>query len=198
MSKKLLLREEVPFALSNENTFGLSIVKEVWETEQGEETYWKYSLPNTVQIFGVTAEGQVIAISEFQPGVGADYLHLPGETMEKGETPLAAAARGLLEETGYEAGPVKLLSSILENSGRSDRLVHIVLITNCKKGELEGEKGIKTVLLPPGEFWDRLMQYFAMNPDRKHGGGNTLKATALAFRKLEWLTVTHNRKEDTQ
>lgn len=184
MSKKLLSREEVPFAPSDENTFGLSIVKEVWETERGEKTYWKYSLPNTVQIFGVTTEGRIIAISEFQPGVGADYLHLPGETMEQGETPLEAATRGLLEETGYEAGSVKLLTSILENSGRSDRLVHIVLITDCKRGKQEGEKGIKIVLLPPSEFWNRLMQYFATNPDRKHGGGNTLKAAVLAFSQL--------------
>ncbi|OFZ54711.1 MAG: hypothetical protein A3D92_04370 [Bacteroidetes bacterium RIFCSPHIGHO2_02_FULL_44_7] len=187
MPKKLLSREEVPFAEAGENTFGLAIVKEVWEMDRREKTYWKYSLPNTVQIFALTTEGQIIAISEFQPGVGADYLHLPGETMEQGETPLEAATRGLVEETGYEAGPLKLLSSILENSGRSDRLVHIVLITDCKKSKEEAEKGIKTVLLPPSEFWNRLMQYFGTNPDCKNGGGNTLKATTLAFQALDLL-----------
>jgi len=197
MSKKLLSREEVPFAPSNENTFGLSIVKEVWETERGQKTYWKYSLPDTVQIFGFTAEGQIIAISEFQPGVGVDCLHLPGETMKQGETPIEAAARGLLEETGYKAGSVKLLSSILENSGWSGRLVHIVLIVDCKKSEQEAEKGIKTVLLSPSEFWNRLMQYFATNPDRKHGGGNTLKATVLAFNQLG-LISTFPEKERRQ
>lgn len=190
MSRKLLSREEVPFAPPSENTFGLSIVKEVWETERGQRAYWKYSLPNTVQIFGVTAAGEVIAVSEFQPGVGADYLHLPGETMEQGETPLPAAVRGLLEETGYAAGSAKLLSSILENSGRSDRLVHIVLATACKKSEREGEREIKVVLLRPGEFWNRLLQYFASNPDCKHGGGNTLKAAALAFQELGFLRLS--------
>ena len=197
MLKKLLSRREVPFAEAGENTFGLSIVKEVWETERERKTYWKYSLPDTVQIFGITVEGYIIAISEFQPGVGADYLHLPGETMEQGEAPLEAATRGLLEETGYEAGQAKLLSSILENSGRSDRLVHVVLITDCKKSEREGEKGIKTVLIPPSEFWNRLMQYFATNPDHKHGGGNTLKAMVLAFNQLD-LISTFPEKERRQ
>ena len=189
MSKRLISRTEVPFAPSNENTFSLSIVKEVWETDRGEKTYWKYSLPNTVQIFALTTEGQIIAISEFQPGVGADYLHLPGETMEQGETSLEAAVRGLLEETGYKAGSAKLLSSILENSGRSDRLVHIVLITECSKTESEGEKEIKVVLLSPNEFWNRLMQYFVTNPDYKHGGGNTLKAATLAFSQLCFIST---------
>ena len=187
MTKKLLSREEAPFAPLSEKTFGLSIVKEVWETEEGEKTYWKYSLPNTVQIFGVTTKGQIIAISEFQPGVGTEYIHLPGETMEQGETPIEAAIRGLLEETGYKADSTKLLSSILENSGRSDRLVYIVLALNCEKIERETEKGIKTVLLSPNEFWTRLMQYFATNPDYKHGGGNTLKATVLAFNAFNQL-----------
>lgn len=194
MSKCLVSRTEVPFAPPDENTFGLSIVKEIWETEQGKKTYWKYSLPNTVQIFALTTEGQIIAISEFQPGVGSDYLHMPGETLEEGETPLEAATRGLLEETGYEAGSAKLLTSVLENSGRSDRLVHIVLIKDCKRGEQEGEKGIKIVLFPPSEFWNHLMQYYTTNPDHKHGGGNTLKATVLAFSQLG-LISTFSEKE---
>src|SRR3989339_291921 len=193
MSKKFLSREEVPFG-PPQHTFGLRIVKEVWYDENGVREYWKYSLPDAVQIFGLTTEGLVVAISEFQPGVGVDYLHLPGETMEWGETPLKAAVRGLFEETGYlaETESVKLLSTILENSGRSDRLVHILLATNCKKSEHQGEKGIKTVLLSPSEFWNRLMQYFVTSPDHKHGGGNSLKATALAFSELGLLII---RKE---
>lgn len=184
MARQLLSRTQIPFAPVDENTYGLEIWKEVWKTKRGEETYWKYSLPDGVQIFALTTGGKVIAISEWQPSVGADYLHLPGETMEKGETPLEAAVRGLREETGYEAGQTKLLSSILENSGKSDRLGYVVLMTNCKKTEQEGEAEIKTVLLSPSEFWNCLMQYFAMNPESKHGGGNTLKATVLALNQL--------------
>lgn len=82
MAKKLISRDSVPFAGVNDNAFGLSIVKEVWATDSGEKTYWKYSLLNTVQLFPVTMEGKIISISEFQPGVGADYIHLSGETME--------------------------------------------------------------------------------------------------------------------
>lgn len=189
MAKELISRDSVPFADVNDNTFGLSIVKEVWATDRGEKTYWKYSLPNTVQLFPITTEGKIVAISEFQPGVGTDYIHLPGETMEEGEQPIKTARRGLQEEVGYEAGSLRLLTSILENSGRSDRLIHFVLALDCKKINQENEEGIQTILLEPKDFWDRLMQYLLTNPESRHGGANTLKITTLAFRELGFLQV---------
>lgn len=184
MPNRLISRQRVPFAEEGENTFGLAVIKEVWETECGQKTYWKYDLPDAVQIFALTTDGQLIAILEFQPGVGTEYLHLPGEMMKEGETPLDAATRGLLEETGYEAGPAKLLSVILENSARSDRAIHIVFIKDCKKSQRENEVGIKTVLLSPRDFWSHLMQYFTTSPSHKHGAGAALKASVLAFQEL--------------
>lgn len=184
MPKKLISRQEIPFAQPSENTYGLKIVKEVWQTDRGEKIYWKYSLPNTVQIFACTTNGKIIAISEFQPGVGADYVHLPGETMEEGESPVETARRGLLEETGYEAGLVKVLSSILENSGRSDRLVHIVMALDCVESNQAAEAGIDTILLDAKDLWGRLMQFFSTNPESKHGGANTLKAAALGLHEF--------------
>lgn len=183
MAKKLISREKVPFA-PGENTYGLEIIKEVWENDDGsQEIRWKYSIPNMVQIFGLTVEGNVIAIKEFQPGVGTDYLHLPGGIMEGEETPPQAGVRELLEETGYKAGSIKLLSSVLENSGKSDRTIYLMMALNCVKVS-GGEKEIKTILLRPVEFWQRLMQYFFFDPLAKHGGGNSLKAAALACQDL--------------
>lgn len=181
----------MPFAPMGENTFGLSIIREVWQTEAGEEVYWKYYLPDVVQIFAMTnyQEAKIVAVSEFQPGVGTNYLHLPGETMEPNETPLQTAERGLLEETGYKATtqPI-LLSSIMENSSRSDRLVHCVLILSCEKIQ-KGEKDIQVVLLSPSQLWYRIFQYFTANRESNHGGGNTLKTVFLAFNWLGLFTI---------
>ena len=145
----------------------------------------------------MTEKGLVIAVSEFQPGVGTDYLHLPAETMERGESPLETARRGLLEETGFETGSAELLSSILENSGRSDRLVHIVLATGCRKTDREGEEAIQTTLISPSNFWHHLIGYFGADPVAKHGGGNSLKAAALALERLGLLRCTQSPQEDT-
>ncbi len=192
MPKRLVSRTEMPFAPLGTNTYGLLVLKEVWETEKGEKIYWKYSLTDSVQIFGFTKKKKIIAISEFQPSVGTNYLHLPGETMEEGETPLDAARRGLLEETGYNAGSVELLSSIFENTGRSNRLIHCILALDCEKSEQVGEDDIIATLFDPWNFWDCLMKYFLTNPEKKHGGGNTLKTTILAFQKLDLLHVATN------
>lgn len=175
---------------STKETFNLGVNWELWrDSETGKEkVYVKYTLPDVVQVMGVTPDGKIIAIREFQPGVGADYLHLVGETLEPNEGPLAAASRGLLEETGYQARSLGRLSAILENSGRSDRKVYLVLATDCEK-VAEGEKGIKVELFSPSEFWRIMRNYFLYNPQLPHGGGNTLKLMALAYDQMGWLNV---------
>ena len=189
MPKTLLDSIPMPFAPPGTETYGFQVIQEVWDVNGERKIYWKYRLPNMVQIVPLTPEGKIIGISEWQPNVGADYLHLPGETFDEGETdPLAVAERGLLEETGYESKQITLLSTILENSGRSDRLIYVCLARECVKATA-GEKGIKAKLFSPESFWNEMMQYFFANAGTKHGGGNTLKALTLAYQKLDWLKV---------
>lgn len=188
MAKKLVERKTVEFA-PGENTHGLQVIREAWDVNGKPKTYWKYGLPDVAQVIAFTPERKIIAISEFQPGVGADYTHLIGETIEAGEEPLEAARRGLLEETGYESDNFALLSTILENSGRSDRKIHIFLAMNCRKAAI-GEEDVKIELLEPSDFWNRMMVYFTTNVFAPHGGGNSLKAMALAFHLLGLTTVS--------
>ena len=172
-------------------TKDMGVIRERWvEKGTGSESTWvKYTLPDTTQVLGLTEEGKVITIREFQPGVGVDYLHVVGETVKEFEQPRQAAVRGLREETGYQAGNLFLLSAILENSSRSDRLIHLYLATDCRKVD-EPENGITVELMTPADFWIALMNYFATCPAEKHGGGNTLKVTVLAFAKMGMLEMT--------
>ncbi len=190
MKNQLLSQERVPISGPDENTHGFSVVKETWQIGQERRTYWKYNLPDVVVIFARTIDGKVIAVNEFQPGVGANYLHLPAETVEKGERPYDTATRGLREETGYQAQSIRLLSSILENAGHSNRLVHLILALDCEKKCEAHEEGIETVLLDPHVFWKYLVQHLSTNPEATHGGGNSLKATALALEMLGLLHVS--------
>jgi hypothetical protein len=113
MSKTVIESREVSFS-SGEETFGLKVFRKRVLVEGGkEEVYWQYSLPNNVTVFPVTKDGKIIGVVESHPEVPT-YLHLIGETMEKDEDPLAAAQRGLLEETGYQAEQYRLLSTILD------------------------------------------------------------------------------------
>ena len=53
--------------------------------------------------------------------------------MEKGETPEEAAARELLEETGYAGKRAKLVASYSPNPAIQNNMAHFVVIEDCRK-----------------------------------------------------------------
>jgi ADP-ribose pyrophosphatase YjhB (NUDIX family) len=181
---QLVERKAISIGSEDECTYGLRIVKEKWVGEDGQiRTYWKYCLPDVVQVAGLTRDGKLIAIEEWQPSVGANYVHFVGETLEEGENALEAARRGLLEETGYEGESVELVSTILHDSARSDRAIHLVIARNCKKTGAP-EKDIRIKLYEPLDFWRLLMAYFSGDPASKHGGANTLQLASLLLHRI--------------
>ncbi len=191
MPKTLLFRRPVPYETllpPGTNTHGLELFHEAWNADGEKKTFLKYELPDVAAVIALTPDRKIVGIVEWQPSVGTDYLHAPGETLEEGEDPAAGAGRGLLEETGYYSDEITKISSVLENSSRSNRLIHVCLAKNCVKKQ-DGEKGIRTRLLSPEAFWNEMMEYFLADPEGKRGGGSTLKAMALAYRQLGWLAV---------
>ncbi len=193
--KFLAEKREIDFA-PGENTWGLRIFKEIWkDNKTGKESlYWKYGLPDGVQVFALTKNCDVIAITEERNDM--IYTHCVGETMEEYELPatpesiLKTANRGLLEETGYQAGSLEILCSILENSGKSERLIHHVLAQDCvPAGVPKKHIHIQVNLYEPFWFWTLLLEYLLADPFSKHAGGNTLQAATLAFHKLGLLSM---------
>ena len=183
MSKQLTDVRDINFS-NGEKTYGLRIIRKEYTNDSGKrDVFWQYGLPDGIQVMGMTEDGQVIAISEWQPGTEKPYVHLVGGTVEKGEDPFDAAMREFLEETGYRVGNLELLSAILENSGKSDRLIWCFLARDCMKVE-DGEGEIETRLFKPMHLWKDLMDYFMRNPTEKHGAGNSLKTMVLAYAKL--------------
>lgn len=190
--KVLVEKREIDFA-PGENTWGLQIFRETWkDVKTGkEDVYWKYGLPDGVQIFALTKNWDVIAVTEERNGI--TYTHCVGETMEEHELPatpesiLKTANRGLLEETGYQAGSLEILCSILENSRKSERLIHHVLAQDCVPVGIP-EEHIQVNLYEPFWFWTLLLEYLLTDPFSKHAGGNTLQAATLAFHRLGLLS----------
>src|SRR5262245_58760996 len=76
----------------------------------GKEADWDILLGgNTVAVVALTADDQVVLVRQFRPGPGKVLLELPGGVAEDGEPPAAAAARELLEETGFEADTLEIV-----------------------------------------------------------------------------------------
>jgi len=86
--------------------------------------------PNVAAVVALTPEQQVVLVREYRPGPEELVLELPGGAIDAGESPLDAACRELLEETGY-AGAVREVGRILD-CAYSTRVRHAFLATDCK------------------------------------------------------------------
>lgn len=65
----------------------------------------------TVAVVALTTDGRVILARQYRPGPGCILDELPGGMVDAGEDVAAAAARELLEETGYRSGSVEVVGS---------------------------------------------------------------------------------------
>lgn len=67
----------------------------------------------------------ILAVRQFRHGSGTASTEFPGGVVEPGEAPAAAAARELLEETGYAAGRIVHLGSCSPNPAFMTNTFHV-------------------------------------------------------------------------
>lgn len=87
--------------------------------------------PDSVNIFPMTDDGQVVLVKQFRPGSEQIEMELPGGMIDPGEKPSRAAERELLEETGYE-GNIEFLSA-RSYSPYSEGKRYVYIATGCKR-----------------------------------------------------------------
>ncbi|HKA13555.1 MAG TPA: NUDIX hydrolase [Myxococcota bacterium] len=80
-----------------------------------------------VNVVAITPDGCVVMVRQYRQGAGRVTLETPGGMVDPGETPADAAARELLEETGYAAAELIPLGAVNPNPA---------LFSNCLHGFL--------------------------------------------------------------
>jgi ADP-ribose pyrophosphatase len=112
---------------------------------------------HSVCLFPITEDNKVILVKQFRAGPEAVQLELPGGGLEPTEDPLKAAARELIEETGFE-GEIQFLAS-LPYSPYSTGIRHCYLAVNCrrvKKLDLDPNEFLTVVLMELDEFKEKM------------------------------------------
>src|SRR5258708_279064 len=118
-----------------------------------EEDYDIIEDGDTVGIFAITEKNEVLVCQQFLPGIEQIRYTLPGGYVNKEEPVESAAARELLEETGY-AGDMKFIAEFPEAT-YSTIMRHCFVATNCKKvhvQHLDDTEFIQLVVMPLEAF----------------------------------------------
>lgn len=76
-----------------------------------EHDFYVLESPDWINVIPLTADDRVVMVRQYRHGTRQVCLEIPGGIPDPGETPAEAAARELLEETGYEAGELEFLGS---------------------------------------------------------------------------------------
>lgn len=108
-------------------------------------TFFRIGSPSWVNVVALTADGAFIMVHQFRHGVGKVTLEIPGGLVDPGEDPATAAARELLEETGYSAGTVRKIGEVSPNPALFDNRLFTYVAEGCTPvGEIENDSTEQT------------------------------------------------------
>lgn len=97
------------------------------------EEYYVLEYPDWVNVIAITRDGQFVMERQYRHGAQVTCYELPCGVMEAGETPLEAARRELLEETGYGNGAWYQLMTLSANPSTTNNLTHSFVAIGVEK-----------------------------------------------------------------
>lgn len=110
---------------------------------------------NWVNIIPLTSDHQVVMVRQYRHGSGKVTLEIPGGLVDSGDTPKKAAARELLEETGYQAKKWLKIGVVNPNPALFNNRCYTFLARDIRKvADLKPDQteDIEVVLVPLSEI----------------------------------------------
>lgn len=104
-----------------------------WTDAYGKTRHWESAeRPNNCGAVLIIARllpsDRIVLIRQYRPPARRPVYEFPAGLMDSGETPEAAAARELREETGYEATAMRVFPAAYTTPGLSNESVYMVFV----------------------------------------------------------------------
>lgn len=99
--------------------------------------------PGSVVVLPVFPDGRVLLIRQYRHSVGEFLWELVAGRKEPGETPLSAARRELVEETGYKAKRLRKLMRVVPTPGFVNEWMWIFAAEGLTEGAAQPEEDEK-------------------------------------------------------
>jgi len=116
-----------------------------------EHDFYTIESRDWINIIPLTADHRVVMIRQYRHGSREVTLEIPGGLMDPGDTPEKAAARELLEETGYHGEDWIKIGEVNPNPALFNNRCHTFLAQNVKKVHdpmPDQTEDIEVVLIP--------------------------------------------------
>ncbi|WP_341528379.1 NUDIX hydrolase [Nostoc sp. UHCC 0302] len=120
------------------------------------EPFYVLEYSTWVNIVAITKNQEVVLVKQYRHGIQKTVLELPGGSMDSQDnSPLEAAKRELLEESGYTSSNFVETGIISPNSATHNNLIHCFLATDVELVadlKLDITEEIEVLLLPLEEL----------------------------------------------
>ena len=117
--------------------------------------------PDWANVVALTDDDTLVLVRQFRPGPCVETLETPGGVIDPGESPSLAAARELVEETGYVARELVSLGSAHPNPALQDNRIHFFLALGASRAHAprfdDGGEECEVVLVPRADL-ERLLE----------------------------------------
>lgn len=97
------------------------------------DEFYVLEYPDWVNVIAITKDGDFVMERQYRHGIGLTCYEICAGVIEKGEAPIDAAKRELLEETGYGNGEWQEIMTICGNSSTTNNFTHCFVATGVEK-----------------------------------------------------------------